>query len=67
MAFSVCREPIKRECAIQRNRLIHNHFQQLLRRGKATMTALVAWMRKLLPIRNVMIKNQTPWKEAVAS
>jgi transposase len=53
--------------AIQHNRLIRSHYQQLLSRGKAKMTALVACMRKLLLILNAMIKNQTPWKEAVAS
>ena len=30
------------------------------------MTALVACMRKLLLILNAMMKNQTPWKEAIA-
>lgn len=53
--------------ATQHNRLIRNHYQQLLRRGKAKMTALVACMRKLLLILNAMIKNQTPWNETPAS
>lgn len=50
--------------ATQHNQLIRTHYQQLLQRGKAKMTALVACMRKLLLILNAMIKNQTPWKEA---
>jgi transposase len=53
--------------ATQHNRLIRNHYQQLIQRGKAKMTALVACMRKLLLILNAMIKNQTPWNEAIAS
>jgi transposase len=53
--------------ATQHNGLIRRHYQQLLHRGKAKMTALVACMRKLLLILNAMIKNQTPWKEANAS
>jgi transposase len=50
--------------ATRHNRLIKAYYQQLLSRGKAKMTALVACMRKLLLILNAMIKNQTPWKEA---
>jgi transposase len=53
--------------ATRHNRLIRSHYQQLLGRGKAKMTALVACMRKLLLILNAMIKNQSPWKEADAS
>jgi transposase len=53
--------------ATQHNRLIKAHYRQLLARGKAKMTALVACMRKLLLILNAMIKNQSPWKEVVAS
>jgi transposase len=52
--------------ATQHNRLIRRHYQQLLARGKAKMTALVACMRKLLLILNAIIKNQTPWREAEA-
>jgi transposase len=53
--------------ATQHNRLIRKHYQQLLQRGKAKMTALVACMRKLLLILNAMIKNQSAWKEASAT
>ena len=50
--------------ATKHNRLIRSHYQQLLARGKAKMTALVACMRKLLLILNAMIKNQSAWKDA---
>jgi transposase len=53
--------------ATQHNRLIRDHYQQLLKRGKAKMTALVACMRKLLLILNAMIKNQTPWNEPMTA
>lgn len=50
--------------ATKHNQLIRSYYQQLLARGKAKMTALVACMRKLLLVLNAMIKNQTPWKDA---
>jgi transposase len=50
--------------ATRHNRLIRNHYQQLVQRGKAKMTALVACMRKLLIILNAMIKHQSPWNDA---
>jgi transposase len=53
--------------ATRHNHLIRGHYQQLIGRGKAKMTALVACMRKLLLILNAMIKNQTPWTQSVAS
>lgn len=53
--------------ATQHNHLIRRHYQQLLARGKAKMTALVACMRKLLTILNAMIKNNSPWKDVIAS
>jgi transposase len=53
--------------ATKHNRLIPSHDRQLIDCGKAKMTAIIACMRKLLLILNAMIKNQTPWKEAVAS
>ncbi len=67
------RAPVRRSLymatlvATKHNRLIRNHYRHLIERGKAKMTALVACMRKLLLILNAMIKNQTPWKEVVAS
>jgi transposase len=53
--------------ATQHNRLIRSHYRQLLARGKAKMTALVACMRKLLLILNAIIKNNSTWKEAITS
>jgi transposase len=47
--------------ATKHNKTIRDHYQQLLSRGKAKMTALVACMRKLLLILNAILKNQTPW------
>jgi transposase len=51
--------------ATQHNHLIRSHYRQLLDRGKAKMTALVACMRKLLLILNAMIKNNSRWREAI--
>jgi transposase len=53
--------------ATQHNSLIRSHYLQLIGRGKAKMTALVACMRKLLLILNAMIKHNSPWKEKTAS
>ena len=54
--------------ASRHNPVIAPYYQQLLARGKPKMVALVACMRKLLCILNVMIRNNTMWqppKEAV--
>ena len=37
-------------------------YQQLCAAGKAKRVALVACMRKLLPILNAMLRDQTPWQ-----
>jgi transposase len=50
--------------ATKHNDLIRRHYQQLLARGKAKMTALVACMRKLLLILNAIVKNNSPWKHS---
>ncbi len=50
--------------ATKHNNSIHSYYQQLLKRGKAKMTALVACMRKLLLILNAMLKKQSPWRDA---
>jgi transposase len=50
--------------ATRYNQSIQSYYQQLLQRGKAKMTALVACMRKLLLILNAILKNQSPWREA---
>ncbi|MBA3480351.1 MAG: IS110 family transposase [Pirellulales bacterium] len=47
--------------ATQHNPLIRSYYQQLIQRGKAKMTALIACMRKLLLILNAMIKTNSPW------
>lgn len=49
--------------ATQHNQVIRSHYRQLVARGKAKMTALVACMRKLLLILNAMIKSQTAWNQ----
>ncbi|NLE22024.1 MAG: IS110 family transposase [Actinobacteria bacterium] len=51
--------------ATRHNPLIRRHYQHLLQRGKAKMTALVACMRKLLLILNAIVKKQTPWKNTL--
>jgi transposase len=53
--------------ATKHNALIRRHYLQLLSRGKAKMTALVACMRKLLLILNAIIKNNSPWKNTLTS
>jgi transposase len=50
--------------ATKHNKSIHSYYQQLLQRGKAKMTAIVACMRKLLLILNAMLKKQSPWRDA---
>lgn len=53
--------------ATQYNALIKAHYQQLLARGKAKKTALIACMRKLLVILNTMLKNHQPWTPTPAT
>jgi transposase len=71
--FAACRTHVRRSLymativATQHNTLIRRHYRHLLTRGKTKMTALVACMRKLLLILNAMIKNNSPWKETLAS
>lgn len=47
--------------ASQYNHVIRAHYQQLVARGKAKKSALIACMRKLLVILNTMLKNHQPW------
>lgn len=49
------------------NPVIKEFYQQLRARHKPFKVAIVACMRKLLSIVNVMIKTQTPWKLAQRS
>ena len=48
------------------NPIIHNFYESLLKRGKEKKVALVACMRKLLVIINVMVRNSEPWRFAPA-
>ena len=43
------------------NPVIHAFYQRLLAAGKPKKVALVACMRKLLTILNVMLRTNTPW------
>ncbi len=47
--------------AVRFNAPLKRHYEQLLRRGKATKVALVACMRKLLVWLNAILRDQTPW------
>jgi len=47
--------------ATKHNPVIREFYQQLIRRGKAKMTALTACMRKLLLILNAILKENKPW------
>ena len=49
--------------AIRRNRTIKTFFERLIAEGKKYKVALVAAMRKLISILNVMVKTKTYWKE----
>lgn len=49
-------------CALRFNPTIRSFYRHLLAAGKAPKLALIACMRKLLTILNVMVKTQTPWR-----
>lgn len=51
-------------CAIRINPVIKSFYRRLLLAGKAPKVAIVASMRKLLTILNVMVKTQTSWRTA---
>jgi transposase len=48
--------------AARHNPMIQAFYQRLVKEGKAKMTALIAAMRKLLTILNIMIKKNETWK-----
>jgi transposase len=48
--------------ARQRNPLIRTFYERLRQAGKPYKVAMVACMRKLLTILNLMVRNNTPWK-----
>lgn len=49
-------------CAIRINPTIKSFYRRLIAAGKAPKVAIVACMRKLLTILNVMVKTQTSWR-----
>ena len=51
-------------CAIRINPTIKRFYQRLIKVGKAPKVAIIACMRKLLTILNLMIKTQTSWRTA---
>jgi transposase len=53
--------------AIRFNPTIKSFYQRLITAGKAPKVAIVACMRKLLTILNVMLKTQTSWRTASSS
>jgi transposase len=51
--------------AVQHNPRLKAFYRRLLAAGKAKMVALIASMRKLLVILNVMVRTQSPWNTPV--
>jgi len=51
--------------AIKHNPVIRKFYLNLIEKGKAKMTAVVAAMRKLLVILNTMIKNNQKWSPKI--
>lgn len=51
-------------CAIRINPTIKFFYRRLIAAGKAPKVAIIACMRKLLTILNVMTKSQTSWRTA---
>lgn len=54
-------------CAIRINPTIKSFYRRLIVAGKAPKVAIIACMRKLLTILNIMIKTQTSWRTACSS
>ena len=52
--------------ATRYNPKIKAFYERLVRKGKTKMVALVAAMRKLLTIINIMVREMKPWKEKIA-
>jgi transposase len=52
--------------AVRHNPVLHAFYQRLLSQGKTKMVALIAAMRKLLTILNVMLKKNETWKPETA-
>jgi transposase len=51
-------------CAIRINPTIKSFYRRLTAAGKPPRVAIVACMRKLLTILNLMVKTQTSWRTA---
>lgn len=49
--------------AVRFNPVLKQFFQRLVAKGKPFKVALTACMRKLLSIVNLMVRNQTPWRD----
>ena len=49
--------------AMRFNPVIKQFYQRLVAKAKPGKVALTACMRKLLSIINLMIRNQTPWRD----
>jgi transposase len=49
------------------NPVIKQFYQRLVAKGKPSKVALTACMRKLLSIVNLMVRNQTPWRDNLVS
>ena len=54
-------------CALRCNPTIKSFYSHLRAAGKAPKVAIIACMRKLLTILNVMLKTQTAWRNASSS
>ncbi len=50
--------------ATRYNPVIKKYYQRLIDEGKPFKVAMVACMRKLLTILNVMVRDLTPWRES---
>jgi len=53
--------------ATKRNAVIRAIYQRLVAAGKPKKLALVACMRKLLTILNMMVRTQQPWRVEVGT
>ncbi|NOG53627.1 MAG: hypothetical protein HND57_04765 [Planctomycetes bacterium] len=49
--------------ATRHNPIIRTFYRRLVDAGKPKMVALVASMRKLLTILNVIVRDQQPWNQ----
>jgi len=51
---------------IQHNRKLKKMYDRLVQNGKKKIVAVVACMRKLITILNLMLKENTPWNHDLA-